>query len=155
MKKVIYILLLFLTSCVTYNRCMDKYGAMQGDTVRVPVLVKVPYKITVPPDSSSMRLMLDSLFRLKIGQKYTVAPKDSSGIALQYWRDSTGLNVKAKQPGRIIHDTVQVFDTIKCPPAKVLVKPRTKVQLLWDTYCPYAGVLLPIIILLIIYLKRK
>lgn len=143
------------TSCITYERCSEKYGQQSRDTILVPIEKLVPIQVVVPPDSATLAIMLDSLMHLREGVIYTAPQSDSSGIKIQYWIDKyRKLQVKAMKPSQIIHDTIHMRDTIRVPPPPILVDKPSKIKRFWDQYCDIAGILLPIFIALIIIVRR-
>ena len=145
---------LLFTSCVTYERCQSKFG-QQEDTLLIPYEKLVPIKVTVPPDSTTISLMVDSLLSLKQGIVYT-EQNDSSSIKIQYWIDKyRKLQIKAIKPPQEIHDTIPIRDTIRIKPDPILINRPSKWQVLWIKYCEYTGVILPLLILLVFWLRRK
>lgn len=152
---VIGLALVACTSCVTYERCTEKFGQQSRDSVAVPFEKLVPIKVVVPPDSASLAIMLDSLMRIREGVIYTAPNNDSSAIQIQYWIDKyRRLQIKALKPPQVIHDTIPLRDTIRVPPPPILVDKPSKLQRFWDQYCDIAGILLPFVIVLIIVLRR-
>jgi hypothetical protein len=129
---VIYIavllgLILWLTSCVTYERCVDKYGVYPGDTLLTPIKVEVPVFIHVPPDSATLQAALDSLLAGRVIETDTINKKDSSNISVKIWYDknTNSINAEAKQKPFTIYDTIPYYDTITVIAPPVLVKPLT------------------------------
>lgn len=130
MRGNLIILLLFafgLTSCITYERCVDKYGVYPGDTLLTPIKVEVPVFIHVPPDSATLQAALDSLLAGRVIETDTVNAKDSSSISIKIWYDKNtkSINAEAKQNGFTFIDTIQYYDTIPVIAPPVLVKPLT------------------------------
>ena len=120
-------LILWLTSCVTYERCVDKYGVYPGDTLQTPIRVEVPVFIHVPPDSATLQAALDSLLAGRVIETETVNKKDSSNISVKIWYDknTNSINAEAKQKPFTIYDTIPYYDTIPVIAPPVLVKPLT------------------------------
>lgn len=118
-------LILWLTSCVTYERCVDKYGVYPGDTLLTPIKVEVPVFIHVPPDSATLQAALDSLLAGRVIETDTVNKKDSSNISVKIWYDknTNSINAEAKQKPFTIYDTIPYYDTIPVIAPPVLVKP--------------------------------
>lgn len=156
MKRLLLFSLIALfsfTSCVTYERCQEKFGQQQ-DTIRIPVKINVPYEVKIPADSVQMGIHLDSLLRLKIDSVYRVK-NDSSGIIISYWIDKyRKLQIKANKPAQVIRDTIVVHDTIPYTPPPIIVNKPTTLENYWSKYKDIAAFLLPILLLLLIWLKR-
>jgi len=129
LRKIIILLLVAigLTSCITYERCVDKYGVYPGDTLLTPIKVEVPVFIHVPPDSATLQAALDSLLAGRVIETDTVNKKDSSNISVKIWYDknTNSINAEAKQKPFTIYDTIPYYDTIPVIAPPVLVKPLT------------------------------
>ncbi|RIY06465.1 hypothetical protein D0T11_18670 [Hymenobacter rubripertinctus] len=122
---------LALVGCASYTRCLNKYGvASAPSVVEVSDSVKVPVSITVPPDSLSTQLDIDSL---ATGWATDTVRLVSAGgqVHVDVWKSAGGksgqLNLRARVPPRIVHDTITKFVTLygKCPPAFTL-QPKAK-----------------------------
>jgi hypothetical protein len=113
-------IILLITSCTSYKRCVNKFGDNPKDTVYYPVWIEIPVAIESPADSENVTADFDTL---KPGVIYT-NDEDSSGIIVQYWKDmySQLLKINAKKSKEILRDTVRLKETIPCPPAQVLTK---------------------------------
>lgn len=116
-----------LTSCVTYERCVDKYGVYPGDTLQTPIKIEVPVFIHVPPDKAKLKAALDSLLSGRVIETDTVNRKDSSNLKLKIWYDknTNTINAEAKQKSFTVYDTIPYYDTIPVIAPPVLVKPLT------------------------------
>lgn len=118
--------LLSLSGCVSYERCVDKFGEQKPDTVKVCIEKLVPVAVTAPADSVS-GFIRDS--------SHSGVIKDStSSIEISYWRDKFNrLFVKAYIPPRIIHDTIPIRDTVYVPVKIItLKKPTPWYSTAWD-----------------------
>ena len=147
------IALSLLGSCVTYQRCTDKFGQYGIDTVKVPYSVNVPYEVKVKPDSATVAIYLDSLLRLKNDTIYTYK-SDSSDLVLSYWIDKYKLlRFKAIKPALIIRDTIKVKGEILYLPSKLVDKP-SKWMLFWSEYKFYSAIILPLLLVLLWLLKK-
>ena len=147
------IALSLLGSCVTYQRCTDKFGQYGIDTVKVPYSVNVPYEVKVKPDSATVAIYLDSLLRLKKDTIYTFK-SDSSDLILSYWIDKYKLlRFKASKPALIIRDTIKVKGEILYLPSKLVDKP-SKWMLFWSEYKFYSAIILPLLLVLLWLLKK-
>ena len=142
-----------LGSCVTYQRCTNKFGQYGIDTVKVPYSVNVPYAVVVPPDSATVAIYLDSLLRLKNDTIYTFK-SDSSDLVLSYWIDKYKLlRFKANQPAKVIRDTVTIKGETVYLPQKLADKP-SKWMLFWNEYKFYSAIILPLLLILLWLLKK-
>ena len=145
--------LALLGSCVTYQRCTDKFGQYGIDTVKVPYSVNVPYEVKVKPDSVTVAIYLDSLLRLKKDTVYTFK-SDSSDLVLSYWIDKYNLlRFKASKPALIIRDTIKVKGEILYLPSKLVDKPSKWVRF-WNEYKFYSAIILPLLLILLWLLKK-
>lgn len=154
MKILLSIIALsLLGSCVTYQRCTNKFGQYGVDTVKVPYSVNVPYEVKVKPDSATVAIYLDSLLRLKKGTIYTFK-SDSSDLVLSYWIDKYKLlRFKASQPAKVIIDTITIKgETVYLPP-KLVDKPSKWAQF-WSEYKFYSAIILPLLLVLLWLLKK-
>ena len=142
-----------LGSCVTYQRCTDKFGQYGIDTVKVPYSVNVPYEVKVKPDSATVAIYLDSLLRLKKDTIYTYR-SDSSDLVLSYWIDKYKLlRFKASQPAKVIRDTIAIKgETVYLPP-KLVDKPTGWMHF-WNEYKFYSAIILPLLLVLLWLLKK-
>ena len=146
---------LSFTSCITYQKCVDKYGQYPKDTIFVPVKIPVPVIVKVPADSTHTSFNPNTLKRDSVYEF-----KDSvNKMTIQYWYEkySNLLNVKAKYPGKTLHDTVYLDDTIPCPPQAILIKPISTGEKILEAYKGFAAWFVGIgaLILLIWLLIRK
>ena len=142
-----------LGSCVTYQRCTDKFGQYGIDTVKIPYSVNVPYEVKVKPDSATVAIYLDSLLRLKKDTVYTFK-SDSSDLVLSYWIDKYNLlRFKASKPALIIRDTIKVKGEILYLPSKLVDKP-SKWMLFWNEYKFYSAIILPLLLVFLWLLKK-
>jgi hypothetical protein len=127
-KTIILLLVTFgLTSCVTYERCIDKYGVYPGDTLLIPIQVEVPVFIHVPPDSAKLQAALDTLLAGSVIETDTVNRKDRSNLSMKIWYDknTNTINAEAKQKPFTFVDTFFYYDTIPVIAPPLLVKPLT------------------------------
>lgn len=136
-----FFFILIISSCTTYERCIEKYGDTVVDTVAVP------YSVTVPRDSIVTRIMLDTIPFLIPGD--TVVTRDPESRAkISYWKSAyeDALQIRADC------DTITITDTVMVEVDNIVFKPPplSKRQQMWRSWANIAGVALPIIILLII-----
>lgn len=129
MKRIIVVAtaaLLSLSGCVSYERCVEKFGERKVDTVKVCVERLVPVAVVAPADSVKGYIS-DSAQR-------GVIRDSASLIEITYWRDKFNrLVVSAKRPPQVIHDTVPIRDTIRVPYAVAeLKKPPPWYAVAWE-----------------------
>lgn len=140
MKHIVYILAVILaTSCVSYDRCVEKYGRIPADTIQVP------HEVIVPRDSIVTRIIIDSIPFILPGD--TVFVRDTESRAqIRYWRDryNNALNVQADCDSIVIRDTIPVPHPVILEPP-----PPGKLQRIWDAYRFLAAIALPLLVLLI------
>lgn len=119
-------LMLMVGGCVSYQKCLDKYGTQSPPTtLALTDSVRVPVMITTKADSLSSALSLDSLARAPVGD--TIQLVSAGGLAhVSIWKSpaivpggSQVLHTRVKVPPQIIHDTVTKVVTLygQCPPA--------------------------------------
>lgn len=139
--------------CVSYERCVKKYGVVRHDsliiTKEIPIIIKVP----IPSDSMQTSINIDSIQFLIEGQVYQKFDSTSK-IQIWYWKDKFNkLQIKALQPP----DTVIIYKTIEvkvpCPPIIELKEHLTWYQSLFLWYKNFSAVAF-FIGLLIILFKR-
>lgn len=133
---------LALVGCASYTRCLDKYGvASAPSVVKVSDSVKVPVRITVPPDSLATRLDIDSLAQGWAADTLRLVSIGGQ-VQVEVWKSSGGksgqLNLRTRVPERIVHDTITRYVTLygQCPPGFTL-QPKAKppfYQPWWDYY---------------------
>lgn len=146
---VIAIMLLTLNSCVTYERCIDKYGKTSSDTIKVPFKIEVPFYIALPADSNAIRINIDSIRYLITDQVYHKADSVSK-IQIQYWKDKINyLYFSASIPADTIHDTLVKDTVVPCPPQVYMEDKPGRFELFWEKYKTAAGYLLPALLVII------
>ena len=147
MKKVFFLSVLFLlSSCVSYERCVQKYGRQPSDSIMVP------YAVEIPGDSISVVLQFDTIPFLLPGD--TVIIRDTASRAsIRYWRnkyeDSIGIQADC--------DSIVIMDTIFIKPPPVLdPPPPSKLRKAWKGYSAAAGIAIPILVLtILLFIKLK
>lgn len=132
-----------LGSCISYDRCVSRFGRTPGDTVYVP------YFKQVPPDSIATVLLIDSIPYMVPGDTvYVEDPKSRARI--RYWRDKyeNAINIRADCDSIIIRDTIPVpFPVILDPP------PPSPLKKAWITYQQTAALALPLLLLTLFLVK--
>ena len=165
MRLAVVFSLLLLSSCVTYQKCFDKYG-LKGDTTRVTVYVPRvdTVEIITPADSLSAFLTDSLLDSLKKTLDTLTVVSESGKLKSKYWYDRYRKALASKTKSlpdtvyQIIKDTARV--DVKCPPG-VWFDPLEKLPWysplkLWEGYKLFAAwALLVAVIAALLYAKIK
>jgi len=155
----LFVLTLFAQSCVTYNKCLEKFGVV-GDSVKRSFDLPIDLKKVVEADSVEHGINIDSLcesWRLQATGLSLQAASDSAEIAttvvvsksqklkVAYWIDQYNRLLKIKAIK--IRDTIRIRDTVRaevnCPPC-IVVDPYKSLQwyspkLLWKQFQFFAA----------------
>jgi len=161
---------LLLGGCVTYNKCLDKFGKV-SDSIPQTVVVHDSILVRVPADSLSGSIPLDSL--CDQWWNYTTRSIDSlttvtdslntvsaSGkLSTTHWIDKYNklLRFKSKKEIDTIHfhhyDTV----TVNCPPVITFDKENERAsgfRALWKGYQFFAAWALLVLLFVLLFLKK-
>lgn len=132
-----------MPSCITYDKCVDKYG-ITGDTTYVP------YTVVIPKDSIITIINIDSVPYLIPGEVHYI-DNPQSRVTIKYWKDKylNAINVQA------ICDSIVIHDTIPCPPTPVLIETVSEFKQAWYLWGKIAAILLPMMVIFVIYLIIK
>lgn len=162
---------LLLGGCVTYNKCLDKFGKLGMDSIPKTVVTNTPIAIPVPADSLSGAIPLDSLCDWY--WNYTTAKIDSlttvtdslntvsttGKLSTQHWVDKYNKLLRFKTIKQI--DTIHFHhrDTVKvnCPPVISFDQENKKVsgfRALWVGYQLFAAWALLVLLFVLIFLKQ-
>lgn len=113
---------IMLSSCVTYKKCVDKFGERQAQPITLRDTVKVPVEIPVPGDSITGSIPCDS-----IKQDTTTQTSDTGKAQIKYWYNKylKAMEYQVNCLPQIVRDTVEVPVEIKgeCPDV-VVVDPK-------------------------------
>lgn len=142
MKKYIAIIVLFILvipACVTYDKCVGKFG-VTGDTTYIP------YKVIIPKDSIITFIKIDSIpFLIPGDTHYIENPQTRAKI--KYWKDMyvNAINIQAEC------DSIILRDTIICP-STVLAKTTetSALKKIWYKWATFSGLMIPFSLLVII-----
>lgn len=109
-----------LSSCVTMQRCTEKFGQYATDTVLVTKVdtTIVERTIVLPGDSVGLQLQIDSLKQLKLYDTVLVK-SPSNGTQLRYYRDAYNrlqINCQKTADTLVLRDTVVKEIQVQCPP---------------------------------------
>lgn len=148
----ISILAMIFSSCVTYQKCIDKFGKVSTDSVEKAF--KIPVQIIVPGDSSEVGISLDSLcmiWQAQTAQYYTdslgkvhrfynqqiLKVSNSGKTELSYWIDRYNRVLRMKATAKT--DTVEktVEGVVRCPPL-VVVSPDNE-RTVWKQFQLFAA----------------
>lgn len=114
----VVLLLLVLSSCVTYTRCVDKFGV--ADTVKVTIEKTVPVitTVTVPGDSVQVDINIDSMLLARFDDTLQVISQ-AGRAKISFWKDKYNniLMARADCDEQIVTDTVFQTVTVEadCP----------------------------------------
>lgn len=142
----IVVLVIGTTSCVTYDRCVDKFGNLPNDTLLIEHVVEIPR------DSIIHTLKIDSIELLLPGDTVVIESPESRA-QIRYWRNQyeNSLGIMA------LCDTVIVRDTIEVSMPVILQPPAPgKLERAWLTWQLIAAFTLPLLLFtLFIYQRIK
>jgi hypothetical protein len=152
-----FLLLVLCNACVTYQKCVDKYG--KKDTVRVTMTMIVHDTVTIvtPADTIRDHVNIDSLFALVDTLRHTSA---SGRLQLKLWKDKYTrqlhyiASLRADTITVIERDTVRVVGD--CPPGVVFVENKdvSGLRALWLKYQLFAAWALLVLLFVLVFLKR-
>jgi hypothetical protein len=154
---VILIALMSLSSCVTYNKCVDKFGSVQTDTITITQIK--PVDITFKPEKESFTtsLRLDSLLWAEPGKERTIHNEDSTvNIKIKKDANNDRVSITAECDPDTVRITKEVPVEVKVPcETKTFTEPEpTGLTKAWQQYKGVSAIALPIVIILIIIIKR-
>lgn len=147
------VLVVFMSSCVTYKKCFDTFGSMGKDTIKVPVEVVVhdTIPVVVPGDSLVGSVSDSALNHLRNHLEDTLKQVSESGkLTIKFWYDkyrrALAYNATLKPDTARIPRVDTVRAVADCPPA-VVFDPLGKLPWynpakLWDGYKNFSGWLL-------------
>lgn len=130
MRKYIAILVLLITllpSCITYDKCVSKYGST-GDTTYIP------YQVIIPKDSIITHIQIDSIPYLVHGDTHYIETPESRA-KIKYWYNMYLKSIAIQAEC----DSIIIRDTIPCPPTPVLL-PEATCKDCWMKLFAYAFV---------------
>lgn len=144
------------TSCVSYEKCVEKYGVVRNDTMYVETVVRDTISVLVPADSNVLVFNIDSLAKIIRGKVFK-EQDSTSKIQLSYWIDNYNkLHIKAFKPPDTIYKPVEIPVKVPCPPVFHIEKKLTWYQEFWEWYKNFSAfaLMLSIAILTVILIKR-
>ena len=150
MKKqlLIPLLLLLCSSCMTYEKCAERYGAVRPVEYSAPLEYRLPVEYAIPADS----LLLS--FSAAESSKDTTS---ESGIAISYRLDTTNnrVSIGVSLPERVIRDTIVFRDTIAVQVGCMeLVKPARWHEKMYSRYKDFSAVALLLIIATLLFIYK-
>ena len=135
--------------CVTYQKCLDKYGTQAPPTtLAITDSIRVPVTVTTQADSLEAGFGLDSLAAAPVGDTLRLVSVGSLA-RLHIWKSpptkpggSQRLNARVYVPPQVIHDTVTQVVTLygECPPTFTLAPSPPWYRRWWSYYqlgCTY------------------
>jgi len=130
-------------SCVSYQRCVARFGRTTADTLLVPV------EVQVPPDSITTVVYIDQL----VAGDTVWVESPHSRARIQYWRSRyhNRLHIVAHCDTIVVRDTVRVAmpAILDAPPPP----PPSRLQRAWLAYRQGAAIALPLIALIVILIR--
>lgn len=158
-----------LSSCVTYNKCLDKYGVLAKPVkMNVDVPIDTNLLAITSPDSIEGEIkdtLLDSLRTLAQDNERlndTLTQVSESGkLKIKFWYDQYTKALKYKGTKRVDTVFVHLKDTVSivvdCPPCVVFDKDKdaSGLRRLWLGYQLFAAWALLIFIGLVLYHLSK
>ena len=136
---------LMLSSCITYQKCLDKFGKVSKDSVAVRYIDSVRFQVEIPADTLQGGLSLDSLCiawqqQTKNFYEDTLTKVSASGkLQIKYWIDRYQRALRYQST--LKPDTVYQFKIVKgvvrCPP-QVVVSPDND-RTLWKQFQLFAA----------------
>lgn len=155
MKTMTTILCLLLSSCVTYQKCVDKYGTGETYTVTVHDTIPVEVPVPVPADSVEGSVRIQDVLQ---GETF----RDSTDrLEVKFWFDKYQnlLHYRAdiKADTIIVRDTVEIQKEVPCPETEVLEDTPHGIVGVWERYKSFAAyaLLLSLFIFWVIYKRRR
>ena len=165
------LILATLASCVTYTRCVDKFGRL-ADSVAIRVAMPVDTVVIVREDSVQGAIDLDTLCAgwyywnttvtdsLIVVADSLVMKNRTTRLETLHWIDKykRALRFKAKVQRDTIHIRDTVYRQANCPPVMEFDKRNNKDALgfraLWQGYQLFAAWALLVLIAVLIFLKQ-
>ena len=104
-------LMMMGTGCITYNKCLEKFGETETDTITITETYMVPYQVDVPvpSDSAQASINIDSIAAFTEGLIHTI---ESERARLTWWRDRYN---RLKLRADCEPDTIRATDTVEVP----------------------------------------
>ena len=149
MRSTFFLLLLIAISsgCCTYQKCFEKYGTgAYADSVVIDTLVRV--EAIAPKDTFSFITEVESVVSSK-GPRLFSGP-DSIKVQLQIKQDTIYVDVEC--PADTVVKFVPVRITKDYPPVDTFAPPDK--QTLFTRYKSFCAIALPILILVLILIRR-
>ncbi|HSW64977.1 MAG TPA: hypothetical protein VLH56_16945 [Dissulfurispiraceae bacterium] len=142
---IVVIVALVPASCISYERCVAKFGRTSTDTLLAP------FEVVVPPDSIITALQIDTLLLMQPGDTVWVESPHSRA-RIRYWRDKYEmLHIMALCDTIVVRDTIRVaMPVILDPPPP---RPPGRLQRLLNTLVAL-GVIIAVIIVILKF-RRK
>lgn len=169
MSRVLMLLLLAtLASCVTYQKCADKFGTVR-DSVKVRVAVPYDTTVFIPGDSLKGSINLDTLCAnwyywnttitdsLVVLADSVVRANHTTRLETKHWIDKYN---RALMFNAVVKpDTIHIRDTVyvqaNCPPVvEFKNKDASGFRALWQGYQLFAAWALLVLIAVLIFLTR-
>ena len=173
MKRVLLFAALatMLASCITYQKCLDKFGVTYTDSVMVKHTIDTTLRVPIVPDSLEVGINLDTLCAgwyywntmvadslVDLTDSLYVQHKNARQ-SVSHWIDRYNRLLKIKNT--ILRDTIEVHFrdtvTLQAPCPQVQFDKDKDVpwfRALWYKYQLFAAWALLVLILVLIFLKQ-
>jgi hypothetical protein len=154
---VLYFMTMLLQGCVTYKKCVDKFGETDSVRITITKVLHDTVRVVTAADSLEDHFNVDSLLNVVDTLRHTSA---SGKLQIQFWRDkySRQLHYRANH----FSDTIVVVrvDTVTvvgdCPPG-VTFSEKEDVpwfRALWLKYQLFAAWALLLLLFVLVFLKK-
>lgn len=157
MGFMVLIISMLITGCISFQKCQDKFGSLKTDTIKVTRLVPLDFAYKPQLETYDFNFRLDSLLWAKPGDTTTFTNPGST-VKIKVSKDAQNdrLNITADcDPDTIkVKEFVPVEIKVPCETQVFEDKPQTKWGKGWQQYKNVSAFAFPIVILLIIILKR-
>lgn len=140
------LLFLMLSSCITYDRCLDKYGSTIDS---VTYYDTIPLYVPVPIIGDSLMGSLDEVYnQLKEDGDSVTLTSDSGKASALFTNDQGQKNFKFQCPQDTVLVPVEVPIKVDCPPVQVFdPKPPPWWYKYWESYQLLSSVMFALILL--------
>lgn len=115
---IVFFLTASLSSCVTYEKCQDKFGLVH-DTTYVHKEVQIVVHDTIVTQADTVGTIIKFRDNGKIITDTVVIENPATGMQLKYWRDVAGrlrAQCESKADTVIVTNTVTKEVKVPCPP---------------------------------------
>lgn len=151
------ILIFGLNSCVTYEKCQDKFGN-GTDTVTIEKTVEVVRHDTIIKPIDSISTIIKFRDKGKIITDTVEIENPVTGMQLRYWRDEANrlrVQCNTKADTVVINDTIYKEVKVDCPPVNYFKAPEEPKCNKWFGNGVITGIIGTLFLLLILTIAFK